>query len=964
MMMETVLSRSIRLVFAGGIALGMQAAYAQEATEKIEKVEVTGSRIATKNIEGTSPITTIGEADIKADGVRNVESLLNNLPQVFANQGASVSNGATGTATVDLRGLGPSRTLVLINGKRMPAGSPLNTAADLNQVPTGLIKRVEILSGGAGAVYGSDAVAGVVNFIMNDKFEGVQVDINQSGFNHSQHNGVADTVRARGFVVPGDKSFDAKSYDASILLGGNFADGKGNATVFASYKKDDALYQSERDFTACSLAGGAKFACSGSSTSFPGRFILDDGAGASRTVADANGTTRAFKTATDAYNFGPSNLFQRPDERYVFNASANYQINDKIKAYTTIAAHDDHTKWEIAPSGMFGVSVPTFYENPLLSAAWKTDLGLVNPGDTSTVFTLRRNVEGGGRIGEFNGSSHRGLVGAKGDIGPWSYDVFMQSSKVSYSETDRNYFLDTTTLKALDVITDPSTGQPACRSFVNGTDPNCVPYNIWSLGQVTPAALAYLNTTALRRGSTQQYIQGGNISADLGDYGIKLPLAQNGIGVSMGVERRVEKLDFVNDSNFASGNLAGGGGPSLDVTGQYTVKEIFGEARVPLIEKRPFAELLAVNGSYRHSDYSTDKKADSYGFGAEWAPVKEVRLRGSYQRAVRAANINELFTPTGLGLFNMASDPCSGATPTETLANCARSGVTAAQYGKILDSTAGQFNGIFGGNTALNPERSNSYTLGLVLTPIKNLSVTFDAFSIEVKDVIGVIPGSTIVQQCLTSGNPVFCSLIHRDDVGSLWLKKTGFVSAGNLNLGSLKQVGLDIGGNFTHKLNGWGGMAYSFNGTYINKYDVENVPGMGKYDCTGLYGATCGNPTPDWRHKARAVWTSPWNTDLALTWRHINKVTLDTTSSNPLLTGSVPETDRTLGARDYLDLAGTWQITKQWSLNGGVNNVFDRDPPITSGLNSGAPYGNGNTYPGVYDAMGRKIFVSLTGRY
>jgi iron complex outermembrane receptor protein len=317
MMMETVLSRSVRLICAGGMALGMQAAYAQEA---VQKVEITGSRIPTANLEGTSPVTVLAAKDIKADGVRNVENLLNNLPQVFAAQTGSVANGATGTATVNLRGLGSNRTLVLVNGKRLPSGSAGTAAADLNQIPTALVKRVEVLTGGAGAVYGADAVAGVVNFILNDKFEGVQLDANYSGYNHKQQNagGVADIVAARHatnakeFNVPGDKGFDGRSKDASLLIGGNFDNNKGNATLFFSYKKEDALTQADRDFTACTLTStAAGFTCGGSSTNATGRFT-NTKTNAVYTV-DSAGLARPYATATDAYNFGPINHLQRPD---------------------------------------------------------------------------------------------------------------------------------------------------------------------------------------------------------------------------------------------------------------------------------------------------------------------------------------------------------------------------------------------------------------------------------------------------------------------------------------------------------------------------------------------------------------------------------------------------------------------------------------------------------------------------
>ncbi|MGZ8288500.1 MAG: TonB-dependent receptor domain-containing protein [Telluria sp.] len=963
------MSRSIRLMFLSGLALGMHSASAQEAAPapsgEMEKIVVTGSRIRVATVtEGSSPITVVGAADIKSDGVKNVENLMNNLPQVFADQGGAVSNGSTGTATVNLRNLGADRTLVLVNGRRLPQGSPLNTAADLNQIPAGLIKRVEVLSGGAGAVYGSDAVAGVVNFIMNDKFEGVQIDMNVSGYNHQQGNDtVQKAVRSRGFALPGDKSFDAKSKDVSILMGGNFDNGKGNATVYAGFKQDDPLLQSERDFTACALGSStAGFACAGSGTSFPGMFIVDGG---TKTVANAAGGTRNYVGATDAFNYGPINYLQRPSNRYVFNATANYDINDKVQVYSSIGFHNDHTIAQIAPSGLFGLDLSganaVRYENPLLSADWRTQLGLTAPGDTGDAFILRRNVEGGGRQADISNTSYRSQIGAKGDIGNWSYDVFAQNARVSYSETYRNEFSRQRAFKAMDVVAD-SNGQPACRSFVDGSDPLCVPYNIWSLGQVTPAALAYLQTPGMRSGYTTQEIQGGNLSSDLGEYGIKMPTSETGVGVSFGVERRREKLQLETDTAFQTNDLFGQGGPSFGVSGQYTVKEVFGEVRVPLLEKRPFFDLLSLSASYRYSDYSTGKTTDSYGAGLEWAPMSSVKLRGTYQRAARAANIVELFTPAGISLYDNDADPCAGATPTASLAQCARTGVTAAQYGKIIDSPAGQYNQRTGGNANLNPEEADSYTLGLVLEPMRNLSITLDAFSIDVKDVIANVPATTSLSKCLETGEAQFCSLIHRDDIGTLWAKEAAFIDANNQNLATRKTTGLDLGASYGYKVAGIGNLGFSILGTYLRSFETQDLPGDTSYDCKGLYGPTCGTPLPEWRHKARVTWSTPWNLETAFTWRHIDSVDLDRTSDAPQLKGNVNAVDRTLGARDYLDFSASYNLTKNLTLSGGVNNMLDKDPPISAQV--GAGFGNGNTYPQVYDANGRKVFVGLTAKF
>ncbi len=933
--------------------------------------QVTGSRIPSPNLTSTSPVTQVTSQDVKMEGVQNVENLLNNLPQVFADYGGNLSNAASGTATVNLRNLGANRTLVLINGRRLPAGSPKLFATDLNEIPASLIERVEILTGGASAVYGSDAVAGVVNFIMRENFQGLQAEVNYSTYNHHQKGGpLAGVIAGRGatnptqFVVPGNVSHDGDITDLNITMGSNFADNRGNATLFFQYKKDERVLQRDRDYSACATADsgdGLSLVCGGSSTSVPGRFFntVDN---KSYTIADATGGVRRFSSALDQFNFAPYNYYQRPDERYGFNTFAHYDVNEHARAYGEFGFHDDRTVAAIAPGGVF-FGEQTFAlrdRNPLLSTAFKNAFG-ITPTTDGQVLIGRRNVEGGPRMDDLRHTSFRGVLGVKGDIFKyWDYDIFAQTGKVVFQQITTNYFSKVRTARALDVVTDPTTGQPVCASKLDGTDANCVPYNIFSLGKITPEALAYLQTPGLQKGSTQQAVQGATLSSDLGNYGWRLPWAKTGVGVAFGVERRVEKLDLATDSEFTSADLSGTGGPTIGLAGQFTVKEVFAEVKVPIIEGQPWADLLSINGSYRYSDYSTGHTTDSYGIGAEWAPVKTVRLRGSYQQSVRAANVIELFTAQGLNLFSLSQDPC-GENPTATLAQCQRTGITPAQYGSaIITNPAGQYNFLQGGNPALKPETGKSTTLGIVLTPMKNMNASIDYFRITGRDQINNLPQVTILNQCLNVGQ--FCDLIHRDSLGTLWT--TGFIVATNQNLVSAKTSGADFTFNYTYPLNNWGSLGGSFIGTWLKEFKSTPAPGLGEYDCKGLYGTICGTPLPEWRHKARLTWMTPWNADLALTWRHMSKVSIDSSSSNPQLSAAFAEADRVLGQREYIDVSASWAATKQLSITGGVNNLLDRDPPILSSTIAGPPYGNGNTYPQVYDALGRRLFVGLQYKF
>ena len=945
-----------------------------------EKITVTGTRIPSPNLESTSPINVITPQDIKFEHPVSIENMINNMPQVFAGQGNMLSNAATGTASVDLRGLGPSRTLVLINGRRLPAGDPTIYATDLNMIPLPLIQRVDIYTGGASAVYGSDAISGVVNFIMNDRFQGVQFDWGHSFYNHQQGNGLASVISARAatnpsqFKVPGDVDSDGEVENYSVTMGSDFANGKGNATVFLGYTRSHPVLQRDRDYSACATGqSAAGFTCGGSSTSVPGRF-LDLNTGSSFTIADAAGNARPFNSGTDQFNFAPFNFYQRPDERYLADFFAHYDITPWARVYTEFQFMEDRTLAQIAPGGVFfgtdpgSTNVLTF-DNPLLSSGFKSSFGITptTPGD---VLIGRRNVEGGGRLNDLRHDDYRGVLGIKGELpfaAGWDYDVWYQMGKNVYSNSFYNDFSGSRVLKAIDVVTDPTTGQPVCRSALAGTDPACVPYNIFTTNSPSQASLNYLQVPAFQTGFTEQSVVGATVSADLGMYGWRLPWAKDGIGVAFGLERRVEKLEFNPDIEYVTHDLMSFAGATLPINGRYTVREAYAEVKVPLVQDRPFAQLLSVNGSYRYSDYSTNHTTDTFGVGAEWAPIKEVRLRGSYQEATRAANIIELFLGQSLNLFNMAADPCGtsaiGGPPTATLAECLRTGLPASQYGSVnLTNQAGQYNYLQGGNPNLDPEKSKSYTLGVVFQPTRNLTGSVDFWKIKLDKVVSRVPPSLAVTNCITSGTN--CDLIHRDPtLGTLWTGG-GFVTGTNVNLAKRKTSGVDFSANYNQPIGAWGSIGVNFVGTYVKDFITEPIPGQGDYNCAGLYGATCGVPIPKWRHRLRGTWSTPWNIDASLTWRHLDSVDVELSSGNPLLAGDFFPVVKQLSARDYIDLAASWAVTKEVTLWAGVNNVFDKDPPITDSSIAGPASGNGNTYPQVYDALGRRIFISLTAKF
>jgi iron complex outermembrane receptor protein len=650
------------------------------------------------------------------------------------------------------------------------------------------------------------------------------------------------------------------------------------------------------------------------------------------------------------------------------------------RLYMDLNFHDDSTVAQIAPSGFFlGPSVKMFYENPLLSQAWKNvfhdanvadSLGTFNKaGDSHDLLIGRRNVEGGGRQDDVRHTSYRGVVGVKGDLNSmFSYDVFAQTGRVLFQETYKNDFSNVRMNRALDVVTDPTSGQAVCRSALDGTDPNCVPWNIWALGKVTPEALAYVQTPGFQRGFTAQTVAGASVSGDLTDMGIKSPMARSGLGFSVGFERRTEKMELSTDTAFTTGDLAGQGGPTIGVGGQYSVNEVYGEMRLPLLEKMPLAELLNLTGTFRKSSYSTNQSTTTYGVGLEYKPINALKFRGSLQKATRAANIIELFSVRSLGLYDNDPDPCSGGIVDgkaldgdgATLAQCQRTGVSAAQFGKIEDSPAGQYNLFSGGTASLKPEDAKSVTFGLVLQPMRDLSLTIDYFNIRVEDTISSIPAPVSLQQCLETGNPFFCNKIKRDAKGTLWLNGS-YIESFNENIGSVETEGVDIGVDYSLKLAGLGKLDLNLVGTYLQSFVTEDVPGLETYDCAGYFGNTCGTPLPVWRNKVRATWTTPWDLQLAFTWRHIDKVELDARSAQTRLAGGTAAQVPFLASRDYIDVAASYALTKNLKLSMSVNNLFDKDPPLRT---QGSGFVNGNTYPVVYDAAGRRININLNAKF
>ncbi|TXS92234.1 TonB-dependent receptor domain-containing protein [Parahaliea aestuarii] len=958
-----------RLTMAVSAALGMSAAAILPSVANaqdelmVEEVVVTGSRIQKANLVSASPVTQVDAEEFKFQGATRVEDLMKNLPQVYSNQNSSQANGATGTATLNLRNLGDERTLVLVNGRRLPAGSPIqggSGGADINQIPAALIERVEVLTGGASATYGSDAVAGVVNFIMMDDFEGVKFDYQFSQYQHDNDNDhLQDIVGGAGFPFPDGSATDGDIQDWSLVIGSNLANGRGNVTAYAGYREIDAVFQSQRDYSSCALNTTAS-GCLGSGTSAEGTFITPAGV----FFVDGN----QFIPGNKVYNYGPLNSYQRPDERYTGGAFGRFTINEHVETYTELSFMDNQTNAQIAPSGAFGLALNISPDNPFLSDQQRGilfgDLDTLNDDGTAPITVLRRNVEGGPRNQDLRHTTFRGVFGFRGDINEtWRYDVYGLYSQVSMENTYYNDLSNTKIANAVDAVIDPETGDTTCASVVDGSDPNCVPWNIWQTGGVDPAAPAYMTLPLFARGTTEQKVFSGYVAGSLGDYGIQLPTADSGVEIVVGAEYRKESLSFNPDEGFQLGLGAGQGGATPAVDGSYDVTEFFTEMSIPVIEGAAFAEEVTLDLGYRYSEYEIEDNSistDTYGIRAAWALNSDLKLRGSYQRAVRAPNIRELFQPQGFNLFDMVQDPCTtspdGNPPTATLAQCQRSGVTPEQYGNFVDSFAGQYNFLQGGSTELQPEESDTYSIGIVVTPdvLDGLNVSVDWYSIEIEQGIDNLGPEFILNQCL-AGNDALCANVKRGPLGDLWLgsdvNTSGHIVATNDNLAREEVEGFDVSADLTVAVGDMGSLNFSNNMSLITKWDQQEVDVAPVVSCDGVWGGECGYPTPDFRNNLRTTWLTPWDMTFSLMWRHIG--------GTDDQRGNVD-----IDSIDYFDLAAVWDVVDSTTLRLGVNNILDEEPPIVGDGAGPSNNGNGGTFPGMYDALGRYMYVGLTVQF
>ena len=979
-------------------------AFAQDEEANLEEVVVTGSRLTKSNVTSSVPMVQIGAEEINSRGVARVEDVVNILPNVFVSQTAEVANGASGTSTLNLRGLGSQRTLVLIDGKRLPFGSPFSSSANVDMVPARMVERVDIVTSGASAVYGSDAVAGVVNFITKKDFEGFEFDYQYSTNYNKNDNGYMENLLAEAdFFDPGATTTGAASL-MSVLMGVNSDDGRGNITLFGTYEDMEEMLGKDRDTGACTLFGSSNPFCGGSSNFR--RFNGTIGNGVAGTVfQELNGELVPFSGRSDMYyNYGAVNHYQRPVERWNLGASGHYELTESVEAYFDTTYMNNKTAAQIAESASFNRPFSTNCDNPLLLGGNPNN----NPdgvrlGDMTGTFVdgdfvscldwmaagnesidvqfinSHRNVEGGPRVSTYENSTWRAIFGLRGDINDdFAFDIFGQFAATEGTRISQNDLNFNRVQQALFIVDDGS-GNPVCRDTSGG----CVPWNIFTRNAdgstgVTDEAAAFIAGVGIVTGDTEQTVFGGTIEGDLTNFGIKSPMAEAGMTGLVGFEYREDYLGRLSDdiSKISGGRgLTGTGGATLPIAGEIEVEEIFMEMSMPLITGQPMIQELGLTAGYRYSDYTTTGNgvsntfdADTYFAGLSWAPNDEVRFRLNQSVAIRAPNVFDLYVGINTGLVELSpvngdGDQCSGPNPVATQAQCANTGLSAAQYGTVDPSAAGQFNLITGGNPNLVAERGETTTFGVVITPsmIEDLTIAIDYFDIEVTDAIGSVPAQTSYDRCLTTGDPAFCANIRRDTAGTLHLLNEApggglaGISTQNVNVATDATEGVDVNITYSLDMSDMGSLNFDYAATFLDTNYTIAIPGDDKVECTGAYAGPCGLPAPEYNHRFLATWVTPYDLTVSATWRHIGETDLyGLTDPQGYLEDSMEE-------RNYLDLAATYDYSENVQVRFGANNLLGDDAPVTT--SSGTGTGNNNTYPGLFD-VSTYLFAGVTVKF
>jgi len=953
-------TRAVRLalIAAGTASVGAFApgALAQEA--ELEQIVVTGSRIARQDFESASPIVTVGSELFQQSGSSTVETVLNTLPQ-FVPSVTSTSNNPSngGQANIELRGLGTSRTLVLLDGKRIIPANPTGVV-DLNMLPASLLQNVEVITGGASAVYGSDAVAGVVNFRLRE-MEGIEVDGNW---------GITD----RG---------DGDEWTVGLTGGTKFADGRGKLMGNVTYSERQEVLQGDRRFSEVALDTVPDPEPLGSGTIRQGRFDASTANPTSQAARDAvfgaygvpagtvtnsalgfnaDGTLFGVNTLANfrgdrneplqpavapySYNFAPVNYLQLPLERTTAFGRASFEVNEYFEPYAQVLWADYTADQQLAATPLTGISIPV--TNPFVQANPDLSALLASRTNPNANFTWRKRMdEVGPRVSSNEYSVYQATVGTKGDLpfgDGWTYDVYYSQGETDWTEKQQG---NISTAATLELVQAADGGAALCGG--NG-------FNPFGIGSVSPECAAYISRDAQNDQTIELTVAEASITGSLFD------LPAGALQTAFGVFYKEDTYEYQPDAVLSAGcpfacdiqgfNANQGFEGSTDST------EFYFEALVPLLKDMTGAQALDLSLGYRYADYSTVGGVDSYKAELMWQPVSPLRVRGSYQRAVRAPNLSELFTPQQINFPSIpGGDPCDiGNNPSAAAqALCIAQGINPADL-PTYEYGFSQVEGFFSGNTDLSEETADTYAVGVVFSSpfenqwASNLQVSVDWYSIEIEDAITAISANTFIQRCFNDrgANPTFdpnnfyCGYFTRADSGDI----IDALEIGR-NSGALETSGVDVQVDWRADV-GPGSLGVNWIVAYTDSYEITQNAADGISDeYAGFAVGGVATSFPEWKSTFNIGYTlGGWG--LNARWRYI-----DSMQDWNFQDFEVPSVD-------YFDINMSYAfdegVMDGLTLRAGIENVSDEDPPFFPS------YTQSNTDPSQYDVLGRRYFVGL----
>ena len=965
----------------GGVALISPSLVAAQDSQR---VEVTGSRILSVGAQSPSPLQVLTADDIAKSGATNIQELLLKNPTLgtpaISRTNSNFSTSSAGVSTVDLRNLGSDRTLVLINGRRVVAGIPGSSAVDLNTIPTDFIERVEILTGGASALYGSDAVAGVVNFILKKNFQGLTLDAS---------------------LGQSEKS-DDKKQKFGITFGANGADGKANLMAHFGYSNQGAVYSNRReggetDSVATALLTGDWHDMFGITTPFyssfapQGRFFPNAGTAGSRTF-NAAGNLIAFSTNGPAGDGVGATGFNRqefrtiaiPTERFLFATKGEYEFAPNHTAFIegTYAATSTRTRLEPFPLDIANIYPKTGrapaeflvngvkVRNPLIPAALSALIVNDVDGDGLADYGFtRRLAEVGNRGNVADRDTFRIVSGVKGAIGNWDYDAYLGYGATKESQTSSGQVNVLNFRNALEAIPDTAdvngnlnTTEAVCRD-ADARAQGCVPINIFGFNTVSAAALNYVAAPGMLSTFTTQKMMGATVRGDIA----KLPAGN--VGIAAGVEYREEYSRSEFDPLQQAGLNAGNAIPRTE--GKFDVKELFVEARIPLLKDAAFAKSLAATAAVRGSEYSTIGSTLSWTTGLEWSPASDFRFRMTRARATRAPNINELYSPPSQTFPTGLSDPCDGitATTTGTVADRCRAAVgvqsNMAANGGVFTLSQADLQGISGfdlGNSRLQEEKGDTFTLGLVVEPrsipvLRNFSFTADYFKVKISDAIIATPRQFILDQCY-GGDASFCQFITRRQapIGASSAGSIDLINSISRNSGGLYTEGVDFTVAYADRV-GPGRLSSRLAWTYLKEAYTVPLPGSSRDYSAGEIGEAKNKASLQVGYSWGPYSISTMTTYIAASALDDQFLAGFNIDPNDSKSPTLPRGFLKVPAKTYLDLQLGYSFGKS-SVYLGIDNVFNTKSRLDGNLPGGVT--GAPTASDVYDAIGRRYYVGL----